>query len=177
MRFKMLALVGFAGALISAPAIASDMPCGQHKDHKAGMACCEEKAGCDMPCCNKDAGIRGVEILLAMDQGTTVAEAPVRQSAVVWLHRPVWVGGKVLQGRYLIEHDTARMARGKPCTFIYPFADQRLPVVAFHCVHLERASGKTNTVVLESIGDGQHQKLQAFQFAGETGAHGFPTVR
>ena len=160
MRFKMLALVGVAGALVSAPALASDTAC----DHKAGMACCEEKARCDMPCCAKDTPVTSIV-------------APVRQVAVVWLHRPVWVGGTVLQGRYLIEHDTARMARGEPCTFIYPFADQRLPVVAFHCVHLERASGKTNTVVLESIGDGQHQKLQAFQFAGEIVAHGVPTVR
>ena len=173
MHFKMLTLVGVASALISAPAVAADTAC----DHKASMACCEEKAGCDMPCCNKDAGIRGVAIQLTLDPLATVAEAPVRQTAEVWLRRPVWAGDTVLQGRYVIEHDNDRMARGEPCTHIYAFNDQTKPLVAFHCVHLERASGKTNTVVLESIGDGQHQKLQAFQFAGETGAHGFPTVR
>lgn len=173
MHFKMLALVGVAGALISAPALASDTAC----DHKAGMACCEEKAGCDMPCCNKDSATSGVEILLSVDQPATVATAPARQTAEVWLHRPVWVGENILQGRYVIEHDNDRMARGEPCTYIYAFNDRIRPVVAFRCVHLEREHTKTNTVVLRSIGDGQHQKLQAFQFAGEIGAHGVPTVR
>ena len=68
------------------------------------------------------------------------------------------------------------MARGEPCTHIYAYNDQKTPVVAFHCTHLEREAGKDNTVVLSSTSDG-YKRLVEFQFAGETGAHGFPTVR
>src|SRR6476619_3430477 len=63
---------------------------------------------------------------------------PVRESLVVWFMKPVKIGDRVLMGKYVIEHDNARMARGEPCTYIYAANDRRLPVVAFHCKHLDR---------------------------------------
>ena len=68
-------------------------------------------------------------------------EPTSRQTMTVWFHRPVKIGDRILLGQYVIEHDTVRMARNRPCTYIYAASDQRLPVVAFHCTHLKRARG------------------------------------
>ena len=71
-----------------------------------------------------------------------------------------------------------RMARGEPCTYIYAASDLRLPVVTFHCTHLERGRSGAPTVVLRSLGESNGMKeLVAFQFAGEIGAHGVPVNR
>ena len=102
---------------------------------------------------------------------------PVRQLAEVWVQRPVLVGRSILQGRYVIEHDNDRMARGEPCTHIYAYNERKTPVATFHCTHLERDRAAQNTVVLTTAADTNMQKLTEFQFAGETGAHGYPTVR
>jgi hypothetical protein len=104
------------------------------------------------------------------------AETPARQAVYVWFQRPVTVGRHILQGRYVIEHDNDRMARGEPCTRIYAYNDQRLPVVEFNCIHLERDNAHQHQVVLASLNDGMQQFLE-FQFAGETGAHGLPKDR
>jgi hypothetical protein len=121
-----------------------------------------------------------VEMLIAMDPNAILPlaaeDAPIRQNAVVWFHRPVWVGDTVLMGKYVIEHDTDRQARGEACTHIYAAGDMTVPVAAFHCTHLDRKSVEKNTVVLQSLPDGS-QKLLEFQFAGEHAAHGFPTER
>ncbi len=86
------------------------------------------------------------------------------------------VGGHILQGRYVIEHDNDRMARGEPCTHIYAYNDRTMPVVAFHCTHLERdRAGDEHRRCSSTIGDGSMQKMLEFQFAGETAAHGVPT--
>ena len=61
-----------------------------------------------------------------------------RQATDVWFMQPVRVGDTILQGRYVIEHDNDRMARGEPCTHIYAFNNQKTPIVAFHCMHLQR---------------------------------------
>jgi hypothetical protein len=68
------------------------------------------------------------------------------------------------------------MARGEPCTHIYAFNDRSTPIAAFHCTHLERDRADQNLVVLVTMPDGM-QRLVEFQFAGETGSHGYPTVR
>jgi len=46
------------------------------------------------------------------------AVRPVREAMTVWFQRPVKVGTQVLFGKYIIEHDNARMARGEPCTYL-----------------------------------------------------------
>ena len=117
-------------------------------------------------------------LLLPLENDPQLNPAPpVRQQTEVWFQRPVMVGRHILQGRYVIEHDNDRMARGEPCTYIYAYDDRTKPVVAFHCTHLERDRQGKNTVVLATISDGSMQLLQEFQFAGETASHGVPTER
>jgi hypothetical protein len=174
MRFKLYAVGAVAGLFLLAPAAADASCCDQKAHAQHAQAGC-----CDMPCC-KDA--RGgaepsiVEQFLSMDPQLNPA-SPVRQVAEVWFERPVLVGRSILQGRYVIEHDNDRMARGEPCTHIYAYNDRKTPVATFHCTHLERDRADQNIVVLTATGDGSMKKLTEFQFAGETAAHGYPTVR
>jgi len=176
MHFKLLAAAGVASLMLLTPAAADASCCDQTK-----MAGHEMKGGCcDMPCCaNKavKAEPKEIELLLPLENDPQLNPAPpVRQRTEVWFQRPVRVGGYILQGRYVIEHDNDRMARGEPCTHIYAYDNQKLPVVAFHCTHLERGRAGENIAVLVSLGDGM-QKLTEFQFAGEAAAHGVPTER
>ena len=183
MHSRLVAFIGLAGLLIATPAaVAADGGCCQDKVKPASHA------ACDMPCCKDHAGMdhanmpmpmaeaNAVDIFFQMAQPVTEVTAPARQATVVWFMQPVRVGDKILQGRYVIEHDNDRMARGEPCTHIYAFNDQKTPVVAFHCTHLERDAAKGNTVVLQSNPDGL-KTLTEFQFNGETAAHGYPTIR
>jgi hypothetical protein len=163
-----------AVALFLAPASADASCCDQHQ-MKAGAPCC------DMPCC-ADHAVKAepkeVKLLIPLQDDPQLNPAPpVRQATQVWFQRPVRIGGSILQGRYVIEHDNDRMARGEPCTHIYAYEDRTKPVVTFHCTHLERDRNGTNTVVLVSTGDGTMQKMTEFQFAGEIAAHGVPSVR
>ena len=173
MRFKLIAIGAVAGLFLLAPAAADAACCDQHSTRHAQAACC------DMPCCKDAKGEAEssiVEQFLSIDPQLNPAP-PVRQLAEVWFQRPVLVGRSILQGRYVIEHDNDRMARGEPCTHIYAYNDRTTPVVTFHCTHLERDRAAQNIVVLTTSGDTNMQKLTEFQFAGETGAHGYPTVR
>ena len=113
----------------------------------------------------------------ARDQDLFDIEFP-RRLMSVWFDKPTKVGDRILMGRYLIEHDNVRMAHGRPCTYLYSAADPRLPVVAFSCRHLARAAATRPTVIVRSVKDAPGMReLVAFQFAGEVGAHGVPTVR
>lgn len=177
MRFKFFALVSLAALVLAPVALAAEANCCDKPD----MSCCDDKPCCDMPCCQQEAAEPdAVDVLFAMDQNRVFtlsdSETPTVQTAVVWFHRPVWVGNRVLMGKYIIEHDNDRMARGEPCTHIYAADDRSTPVVAFHCTHLEREEASQATVVLQSLPDGM-RKLLEFQFAGETASHGFPTGR
>ena len=108
MQFRNVALIGLAGLLwFASPAAA------------ATSACCDEKmdkACCDMPCCQAH-----VMAPKTSAEAIVPAEAPARQAVSVWFKRPVTVGRHILQGRYVIEHDNDRMARGEPCTRIYAY--------------------------------------------------------
>lgn len=169
-----LLVVAVAGLFALAPATAGASCC----DQKAHAAQHSQAGRCDMPCCQDKVGAEPtiVEQFLSMDPQLNPAP-PVRQLAEVWFHRPVLVGKSILQGRYVIEHDNDRMARGEPCTHIYAYNDRTIPVVTFHCTHLERDRADENTVVLVTTSDGYMQRLTEFQFAGETASHGYPTVR
>ena len=171
---KFFALAGVAAFLVLIPARADASCCDQSMPAMHDM-----KAGCcDMPCCKDGAKAEAsaIDVLLAMDPQFALAQvtAPAVQRTEVWFNRPTRIGNAILQGRYVIEHDNDRMARGEPCTYIYAFNDQTKPVVTFHCTHIERNPGSSNTVTLASIGDGTWQKMTEFQFAGETAAHGVP---
>lgn len=101
-----------------------------------------------------------------------------RRLMTVWFDKPTKVGNRILMGRYLIEHDNARMAHGWPCTYLYSAADPRLPVVAFRCRHLARPASDRPTVVVRSVKDAiGMRELVAYQFSDEVGAHGVPTIR
>lgn len=104
---------------------------------------------------------------------------PAREYAEVMFHNPVWVHGKVLMGKYVIEHDYDRMAKGGPCTHIYAADDRTTPVATFHCTHLIRPTTGQNTVTLRrdynALGNGY--VLTEFQFAGSREGHGVPGVR
>ena len=96
----------------------------------------------------------------------------------VWFHRPVKIADRILFGQYVIEHDNVRMARGRPCTYIYEASDQRLPVVAFHCTHLKRTRSDHPTVWLQPLGEANGMMaFTEFQFAGEAAGHGVPAGR
>ena len=204
MRVKIFAFIWFA-ALAAAPITLSaddgccdkpaaaccdkpDMACCDKPDqaccdkadkHACDMPCCKDGGKCDMPCCQDEPIQSAVEVLIAMDGQAAVPlkpETAARQSAVVLFQRPVWVGKAVLMGKYIIEHDTDRQARGEPCTHIYAANDRTTPVATFHCTHLEAEHADQGMVVVQSRGDGQQTFLQ-FQFAGEHAAHGYPTGR
>lgn len=163
MRFRTLVFAAVAGLLLAVPAVAS-----------ADCACCDDKS-CSMPCCDKAGSKAAASVLVPQELENAT---PVRQSVIAWFMRPVKIGDRILLGQYVIEHDNARMARGEPCTHIYAASDRRIPVVAFHCTHLKRASTKRATVEVVSTSDPTGLvKLTAFQFAGETAAHGVPTGR
>jgi hypothetical protein len=134
----------------------------------AGAACCEMRIA--------KADVDIVSTMLTADPQITPAPA-ARQVAEVWFRQPVFVGRSILQGRYLIDHDDERMARGEPCTHIYAYDDREQPVAAFHCTHLERDRAHENIVVLVMGPDGRTKRLSEFQFAGDTAAHGYPTGR
>ena len=163
MHFRFLGAVAVAGMFFVAPAAAD-------------AACCNAKA--QIVPANDVTAI----LLSQMQPDPQLAPAPpARQVAEVWFHRPVIVGRAILQGRYVIEHDNDRMARGEPCTHIYAYDDYAdgdlTKPVAFHCTHLERPRADQNTVVLVSAPDGLMKMLAEFQFAGETASHGYPTGR
>ena len=107
--------------------------------------------------------------------------APGREYAKVTFTSPVKIGARVLMGTYVIEHDEERMAKGGPCTHIYNIDDRRLPVVAFHCVHIDRPSNDTAnaTVTLRRLYDQPSPmfELLEFQFAGSAAGHGVPDGR
>lgn len=158
MRFRILVFSLIAGFMLFTPAttLAAAGDC----------ACCSDKA-CDMPCCNHEEE--------AVAAGVLLPPAAARQTAVVWFKNPVQVGDSILLGKYIIEHDDDRMAKGLPCTHIYAAAKPQVPVVKFHCVHLESTASDRDLVTLNPTGDASiPSRFASFQFAGETAAHGFP---
>lgn len=172
MHSKLLAVAGVASLLLAAPA-------------RADAACCQPPQDqvkcCDMPCCADQKADVSTGILVFQDDPQLNPAPPARQLFDVWFKRPTMVGRSLMQGRFIVEHDNDRMARGEPCTHIYAHSDyakgdRSKPWATFHCTHLERGRAATNLVVLESLSGGW-QRLTEFQFAGETASHGYPGVR
>jgi hypothetical protein len=159
-----------ACAFLAVPAIASAHDCCEHA--KAPAACCQEKTAC----C-KHSNDPAAEAVLLPQPAHDQPARPAREQIVVRFGNPVRVGNLILMGKYVIEHDTERMARGGPCTYIYEFG-KSLPVVAFHCVHLDRPYSGAAKVTVRSTGDPSGMKvLTEFQLAGESAGHGVPAER
>jgi hypothetical protein len=146
----------------------------------ASAACCDQDHACcgtAMACCEHDANTSDISVLNLLPVDTDIAPLPgARQTFEVWFMRPTWIGKAIVQGRYVIEHDYDRMARGEPCTHVYAYDNRQKPVATFHCTHLEREHSSRNTVGLITTAEGM-KRLTEFQFAGEAAAHGYPTVR
>lgn len=171
MHATFLTAAMLAGLLVGAPTAAEAACCDQQQK----PCCTHQHAAEAKPCCTHQHPAEPETIAFDWQTDPQLAPAPpARQLAEVWFHRPVLVGKAILQGRYVIEHDNDRMARGEPCTHIYAFNDQSTPVAAFHCTHLERDRASANRVVLATTGDGSTQQLLEFQFAGELASHGVP---
>ena len=149
--------------------------CTDHTTPTATMACCSGHDHAAMPCCaSHDHSVAPAKVA---PQTPAVPEPPAVQSFFVTFRNPVRVGDRILLGRYIIEHDNHRMARGEPCTYIYEASDPRLPAVAFRCTHLTRPGPSADTVVLHRGSAYPLQELQEFQFAGESASHGVPVIR
>ena len=122
--------------------------------------------------------ITAVVIALGMVVGVSGADIrPTKEYAKVKFLDPVRILDNVLMGEYLIEHDTDRMARGGPCTYIYKFSDRTKPVVTFHCRHLNRAKSSRATVTVRRAYDMSPTRgfiMTEFQFAGSADGHGVP---
>ena len=164
MHLNILAVATVAAVAMFAPSAAGAACCDQnHQAHQA-KACCADQHGAELTI---------VERFLESDPQLAPAP-PARQLVEVWFHRPVLVGKSILQGRYVIEHDNERMARGEPCTHIYAFDERSKPIASFHCTHLDRDRAADNIVVLIDDAATGMKRLTEFQFLGETASHGYP---
>jgi hypothetical protein len=170
MHFKLLAAGAVASLILFAPS-AADAACCDQKQHAHEMkACCADHQD------HKGMEPTIVERFMENDPQLNPAP-PVRQVAEVWFTRPTLIGRAIVQGRYVIEHDNNRMARGEPCTHVYAYTDQENPVATFHCTHLERDRADKNIVMLIDDAASGLKRLSEFQFAGENAAHGYPSGR
>jgi hypothetical protein len=168
MHHKFLAAAAFAAALFFLPS-------------PTFASCCDQAPGCCdkamAACCEHSGHASDINVLELVPIDTQIGATPnARQTFEVWFKNPTWIGKVIVQGRYVIEHDNDRMARGEPCTHIYAYDDHEKPVATFHCTHLERERTNANTVGLITTPDG-FKRLTEFQFAGESAGHGYPTVR
>jgi hypothetical protein len=95
-----------------------------------------------------DRDVDAAAVLAATDQrsdhGPLDMEFP-RRVMTVWFYKPVKVGDRVLIGQYIIEHDDARMALGRPCTHIYRRPETAIRGFSLpppHAAASERADGR-----------------------------------
>ncbi len=105
--------------------------------------------------------------------GTAALRADGKQveKATVQFNEQVKLLNVILKGEYLFVHDTYKMAKGEPCTYVYQ--NDKL-VVSFHCEHVERAKADQFTVILSSNLVNGMPELLEFRFAGSTDGHRVP---
>jgi hypothetical protein len=100
-----------------------------------------------------------------------------KETAVIDLADKTQVLDKVLpQGKYLFEHDDARMSRGEPCMVIYTYVDGKAGELAasFHCKPVERKPTKIPVVSVAMTKTPDVFKLIEVQFAGSSKGHLVP---
>ena len=126
----------------------------------------------------------GVFLLIALVGAGTLAArgnsyvGSDKQWTIVNFPDPVSVNGEFMMGPVLIIHDSAKMARGEPCTTFYRFDPARGPkeaLVSFHCNPRQSDGVDTTTLTTVSTTPGACKKLVEFQIAGDAEAHGIPT--
>lgn len=151
----------------------------------AAKCCNDDKCCAKATCCKHHADVAlepmetGLSVVAPGLEWPAEAARPVREYAKVLFRDPVRIGDRVLIGAYVIEHDDERMARGLPCTHIYAADNRTVPVVAFHCRHLDRTPNPNATVTLQRLPDPSTRmfKLVEFQFENSTDGHGVPDAR
>ncbi len=114
-------------------------------------------------------------ILGSLSWKSAAATDVQKRKAVTEFANPVTVQGVVLKGKYLFVHDDAAMNRGDACTRIYKGEVETRDklVIAFHCIHVERAQATRFTFRTRETTPGMVELVE-FQFIGETAAHGVP---
>ena len=104
---------------------------------------------------------------------TASADPRSNESATVEFAEPVRLLGVFLHGKYRIEHDEDRMAKGEDCTYIYNSKGKL--VVSFHCIPVQRPKADGFTVVATPRwSPTTPPRIKAIQFAGSTEAHQVP---
>ena len=116
--------------------------------------------------------------VLAVGSIATSGDGRGRQSAMVYLTEPTLIGSTLVEGPVLFTHDTAKMARGEPCTTVYLLESRKRAgeeIASFHCIPTPRKVAHKFTVTTRpnaALGFGCI--LTEFQFAGDTEGHGVP---
>lgn len=124
----------------------------------------------------------GAVVVASLGIGALATSASsTRQWAIVQLRQPTQIGSAVAMGPVLFVHDDAKMARGEPCTTVYRYEPGKGPqeeIVSFHCQ--PRQTGVADTFILTTERNLQLGlsgcKLKAYQFAGDSEAHGVPNL-
>ena len=127
----------------------------------------------------------GVVLVVAgLGSGTLAASdhgmGPARQWAVVYLAQPTLIGSTIVQGPVLFTHDSAKMARGEPCTsvrLIEPAAGPIEEIASFHCIPRPgKIPNQFTLTTRPNVRDGFGCVLTAYQFAGDPEIHGVPAT-
>jgi len=102
------------------------------------------------------------------------------QEAVVYLTEPTLVGATIVRGPVLVIHDSAKMARGEPCTSIRLFDPAKGPLeelVSFHCIpRARRVAARFTVRTRPNVELGYGCILTEYQFEGDSEGHGVPPV-
>lgn len=125
----------------------------------------------------------GALVVAALGIGAlTTSASSTRQWAIVQLQQPTQIGTAIAVGPVLFVHDDAKMARGEPCTTVYRYEPGKGPqeeIVSFHCQPRQTAVAETFILTTQSnlqLGL-SGCTLKAYQFAGDSEAHGVPIVK
>ena len=100
--------------------------------------------------------------------------AAEKQQVFVRFERTVALHGALLNGDYVIVHDSALMEEGKPCFFVYTLekGEPGQFVTTFHCERVARE--KTKELKIRYHGAGYNAStpiVMEIQFAGDTEGH------
>jgi hypothetical protein len=125
--------------------------------------------------------IVGFVVLAALAGAGTLVALPNnvgidKQWAATNFPDPVLVKNTVVMGPVMIVHDSAKMARGEPCTTFYRFKPGVGPqeeLVSFHCRPRQGYTVDQTTFTYVSSAPGC-KRLIEYQIGGDAEAHGVP---
>lgn len=104
---------------------------------------------------------------------TASADPRNNEAATVEFAEPVALRGVFLHGKYRVEHDEDRMAKGEDCTYIYNSKGKL--VVSFHCTPVQRPKADRFTIVAwRELSPTSTPRIKEIQFSGSTEAHQVP---